>query len=289
MDKLQGAYIVTLSFCQEHHAVDVQHVCTNIICKHNGRSSTQVKFWSRRCVRLVWARGLLSFELVWGSSGTRPTPGIGRRVGHIGLDAASRSRRPGPDVAWQLTTPAQWLKGTRFRCSQEVVGSWSYPGGRRKHSIWSWVALPLFIVSPWRPTPTAQVRAQALVLQLELRCQTRASCGTSSRGASGAALILWPLGRSSVSRAYSPVLSCLLFLWPASYSPSSPASSLLQWRKAQGHVGGSFCSGLSGADQPRYRGGRAWYRNRTKILSRKNSISKRSWLLNCSVFCSWSS
>lgn len=200
---------------------------------------------------LGWAGG-------WGTSGWKAP------------DAASRSRRPGPDVAWQLTTPAKWLKGTRFRCSQEVVGSWSYPGGRRKHSIWSWVALPLFIISPWRPTPTAQARAQALVPQLELRCQTRASCGTSSRGASGAALILWPLGRSSVSRAYSPVLSCLLFLWPASYSPSSPASSLLQ-HKAQGHVGGSFCSGLSGADQPRYRGGRAWYRNRAKILNRKNS------------------
>lgn len=172
------------------------------------------------------------------------------------------------------------------------MGSWSYPGRRRKHSVWSWAALPLFIISPWRPTPTAQARAQALVLQLELRCQTRASCGTSSRGASGAALLLWPLGGprfpGPTCRFSLAFFSSDLLRSPF-YPPSSPASSRLQWREAQGHVGGSFRSGLRGADQPPYRGGCARYRNRAKILSQKNSISKRSWLLNCSVFCPWSS
>lgn len=50
-----------------------------------------------------------------------------------------------------------------------------------KHSLWSWAALPLCI-SPWLPTPTAQARVVAPALLLELHCQTRASCGTSSSG-----------------------------------------------------------------------------------------------------------
>lgn len=78
-------------------------------------------------------------------------------------------------------------------------------------------------ISPWRPTPTAQARAQALALLPELRCQTRASCGTSSSGEAGAAPFLRLLGGSLVSRAYSPVLSGLLSLGPPlqSFLPSS--------------------------------------------------------------------
>lgn len=167
------------------------------------------------------------------------------------------------------------------------MGSWSYPGRRRKHSVWSWAALPLFIISPWRPTPTAQARAQALVLQLELRCQTRASCGTSSRGASGAALLLWPLGGPRFpgpTCRFSPAFFSSDILRSPSYPHSSPASSRLQWREAQGHVGGSFRSGLRATGAGVLDTGTG-----QKILSQKNSISKRSRLLNCSVFCPWSS
>lgn len=98
MDKLQGAYNVTLSFCQEHHAVDVQHVCTNIICKHNGRSSTQVKLSPLpipgRGVVYDWfgpaVYSLLSLSEAapgqdrhlglaggWGTSGWTPLAGVG--------------------------------------------------------------------------------------------------------------------------------------------------------------------------------------------------------------------